>query len=105
MTYKVFVDDNFHYMGESERYELGDFPTLEAAIEAARKIVDEYLVSALQSGVTPQALLANYLCFGEDPYIVALVPAESGVLFSGRDYARGRCYELCQSVHDRANDG
>jgi hypothetical protein len=105
MTYKVLVDDNFHYMDESERYELGEFPTLEAAIEAARKIVDEYLVSALQSGVAAQALMANYLCFGEDPYIVPLVPAESGILFSARDYARGRCDQLCHSVHNRANDG
>lgn len=30
--YKVMVDDNFHYMDESERYELGIFPTAEEAI-------------------------------------------------------------------------
>ena len=29
MTYKVFVDDNFHYMDESERYALGEYATLE----------------------------------------------------------------------------
>ena len=34
------VDDNYHYMDESERYQHGEFATLDAAIEAARKIVD-----------------------------------------------------------------
>jgi hypothetical protein len=27
--YRVMVDDNFHYMDESERYTLGEFKTLD----------------------------------------------------------------------------
>ena len=94
MPYKVLVDDNYHYMDESARYELGDFPTLDAAVEASRKIVDEYLLSAASSTGTADALMASYVQFGEDPYIIALGEKESGVLFSARDYARRRCAEL-----------
>jgi hypothetical protein len=41
--YKVIVDDNFHYMDESERYEHGVFATAEEAIAACKRIVDEDL--------------------------------------------------------------
>jgi hypothetical protein len=95
MTFKVFVDDNFHYMDESERYELGEFSTLDAAIEASKKIVDEYLLSAYHPGMTAQALFESYTSFGEDPYIVATPSKETDVLFSAWDYAKRRCYELC----------
>jgi hypothetical protein len=101
MAYKVLVDDNFHYMDESERYELGVFHTLDAAIEASKKIVDEYLLSAYQAGMTTAALSTSYLFFGEDPYIVAMETEQAGVLFSARDYARRRCEELCLPKGDR----
>src|SRR3972149_10058061 len=104
MRYKVLVDDNFHYMDESERYELGEFPTLAAAIEASRKIVDEYLLSAYRPGMTTAALVTSYVLFGEDPYVVALGPEASGVLFSARDYARRRCEELCRPSEGRDKD-
>jgi hypothetical protein len=95
MTYKVVVDDNFHYMEESERYELGEFPTLDAAIKASRKIVDEYLASAYQPGVTARALFASYTSFGEEPYITPSTPEETEVLFSAWAYAKRRCEEIC----------
>jgi len=96
MPFKVLVDDNFHYMDESERYELGDFQTLDAAIAAARRVVDEYLQSAFEPGINSDTLLATYLQFGEDPFIIASDAAHSGVLFSARDYARERCEEICR---------
>jgi hypothetical protein len=105
MIYKVFVDDNFHYMDESERYELGEFPTLDAAIEASKKIVDEYLLAAYQPGMTAQALFGSYTSFGADPYIVAMPSKETEVLFPAWDYAKRRCDELCAPVRDRDNDG
>ena len=96
MAYRVLVDDNFHYMDQSERYALGEFPTLDAAIEASRKIVNDYLLSAYHPGVTAQALFASYTSFGEDPHIVALAPEEeTAVLFSAGDYAKHRCDEMC----------
>jgi hypothetical protein len=100
MTYKVLVDDNFHYMDESERYELGDFSTLDAAIEASAKIVDEYLRSAHKPGMSAQDLFSSYMSFGEDPFILATASQETEVLFSARDYAKRRCDELCVPVQD-----
>ena len=93
MRYTVYVDDNFHYMDESERYRLGDFPTAEAAVAAAKKIVDEYLDSAYEPGMTAEELNHSYVCFGEDPYIV---PQDPGSKFSAWDYARESCGELCR---------
>jgi hypothetical protein len=105
MTFKVFVDDNFHFMDESERYELGEFPTLNAAIEASKKIVDEYLLSAYLPGMAAQALFESYTSFGEDPYVVATPSKEIGVPFSAWDYAKHRCDELCMAAPDRDDDG
>jgi hypothetical protein len=41
--YVVFVDDNFHYMDEEERYKSGDYATLEEAVSKCRRIVDDFL--------------------------------------------------------------
>ena len=98
MPFKVLVDDNFHYMDDSERYELGTFPTLEPAAEAARLVVDEYLQSAYEPGMTSDTLLETYLSFGEDPFTVSTGGAPSGVLFSARDYGRTRCEAMCRQV-------
>ncbi len=93
MSYTVYVDDNFNYMDESERYKLGEFETAEAAVAAAKRIVDEYLASAYEPGMTPAELNHSYVCFGEDPFIV---PQDPDSKFSAWDYARARCDELCR---------
>jgi len=95
MTYKVFVDDNYHYMDESERYLLGDFESLEAAVAACKKIVDEFLVSSHRPGMTSAELLTQYIHFGEDPYIFA---GDGIVHFSARDYASVRVREICRDI-------
>jgi len=84
--YTVFVDDNFHYMDEDERYTLGVFATPEEAIAACRSIVDGCIGS--EPGATAETLFKNYAMFGEDPFIVP------GVGFSAWDYAKRRCAEL-----------
>ena len=71
MTYKVFVDDNFHFMDESKRHEFDEFPTLDAAIGASKQIVDGYLVSACESGMTADALFESYASFGQDAFVRA----------------------------------
>lgn len=97
MPFTVMVDDNYHYMDESERYKLGEYSTLSAAIEAARQVVDEFLMSAYQAGMTTDALITSYVMFGEDPFILSSDPAHAGVLFSARDYARERCQAICET--------
>jgi hypothetical protein len=91
ITYTVFVDDNFHYMDESERYKLGDFSTCEAAIAACKAIVDEYLASAYEPGMNSSELLYCYHTFGEDPFIIS----GPNCSFSAWDYAQQRCQEIC----------
>lgn len=91
--YKVFVNDNFHYMDETERYELGTFETCEEAINACKKIVDEYLMSAYKKGMMSNELYESYLMFGEDPFIVC---EDNHCTFSAWDYAKKKCGAVCE---------
>lgn len=92
--FEVFVDDNFHYMDESERYRLGAFPTCETAIEACRRIVDECLTWAYRPGMSLGELWQTYSMFGEDPFVMP--PAGVACTFSAWEYARERCREMCE---------
>ena len=95
-TYTVFVDDNFHYMDESERYELGEFDSCESAVAACKRIVDEFLQGSLGSDELQNETLQDrlwklYSMFGDDPFIRTTDPA---CKFSSWDYASRRCAEL-----------
>jgi hypothetical protein len=92
MKYRVLVDDNFHYMDESERYELGQFDTLEAAVAACKSLVDEFLLSAYHPGMMVGELLKQYAFFGEDPFVDT---GDGTVPFSARDYASEKAREIC----------
>lgn len=95
MPYVVMVDDNFHYMDESERYRAGEFATAEEAVARCRQIVDEYLDDAqkIEENSTATALWQSYVMFGEDPFVVA--KGAEPVHFSAWTYARERCEERC----------
>lgn len=88
----VYVDDNFHYMDEDERYCLGTFETLDAAVAACQKIVDEFLQD--NPAKTADDLYDQYTSFGEDPWIKGPSPAPDTPPFSAWDYARKRCNDL-----------
>jgi hypothetical protein len=93
--YKVMVDDNFHYMEEDERYEVATLSTIEEAMTACKRIVDNDL-SALAKGknYTPDELYEHYVSFGSDPFIVALDPKDDRPCFSAWDYAKERSQVL-----------
>ena len=95
MPYRVIIADNFHHGDESENYTLGNYDSLDAAVAAAKQVVDEYLASALEPGMDASSLYSSYTAFGEDPYILG--PEPRGVLFSAWDYARERCHALCST--------
>jgi len=95
--YTVMIDDNYHYMDKDERYQHDEFATATEAIMAARKIVDSYLASAYQPGMSAAALYSSYTMFGEDPYIVS--PGES-VEFSAWDYAKACSEEICRDLKE-----
>jgi|SRR5579864_2320858 len=91
MPYKVVIDDNYHYMDESERFTHGEFEDLQAAIEACKKIVEESLRDAYTPGMSAAELFHGYVGFGQDPWI----SGGEGVPFSAWTYARQRCDEIC----------
>lgn len=93
MRYRVLVDDDFHYRDESERYELGEFETLEEAVAACKRVVDEFLMSNYRPGMTAAELYTQYALFGEDSFVV--YSGQQTVPFSARDYASRRVEQIC----------
>ena len=91
MRYVVYVDDNFHHMDESKRYKLGEFASCEEAIEACKKIVDEFFSHTFDESITYEELYHGYTMYGEDPFIVS---GDRDCFFSAWDYAKKRCREL-----------
>jgi hypothetical protein len=92
MTWRVTIADNFHYMDESEHVSGGEYATYEDALARAKKIVDDSLWDTWQAGDMPDALMARYVMFGDDPFIV---PAGEP-RFSARDHARSRVEAICR---------
>ena len=92
MKFKVFVDDNFHYQDESERYQHGEFDTWEEAVVACKAIVDRNLEDMFSADKSAGELYSHYTSFGDDPFVL---PAAPGRSFSAWDYAKQRCEELC----------
>lgn len=93
-NYTVFVDDNFHYMDESERYLNGKYETEEEALSVCRKIVDDYLLNAYQPDITAKELYESYVCHGEDPFIRG--GDGKGTGFSAWSYAEKRSIEIVE---------
>ncbi len=93
-NYTVLVDDNFHYMDEGEQYQLGKFDSCETAVAACKRIVDDFLLSSLETPRSQDALWGLFTAFGDSPLIVT---ADSSCKFSAWDYARQRCATLAQS--------
>ena len=90
--YTVYVDDNYHYMDESERYTLGEFDTYQTALKAAKNLVDESLAHLYKKGMSERELYSAYHFFGEDPFIS---PDEGNPRFSAWDFAKERCPVIC----------
>ena len=97
--YVVFVDDNFHYMDEDERYKKSDYDTFEAAVQACQKIVDDFLKGQYKPGMSSEELFDQYTNFGEDPFIRG--PRTD---FSAWGYASQRCRALCGYQIDNKGD-
>lgn len=101
MTFKVFIDDKFHSMDESERILHGEYDSYETAVSVCKEIVDECLEQNFKPGVTSEGLYAWYKGMGDDPFIL---PGRSSGAFSAWDYAKEKCSELCRA-HQSSIDG
>ena len=98
MTFKVFVDDNFHFMDEEERDLHGEYGTREEAVAAARAIVNASLADLYREGMSAEQLLEQYKSFGDDPFVA---PSDDSTRFSAWDYASERCREICGGEEKR----
>lgn len=96
-TFKVFIDDNSHYMDETYRDFYGEYDSCEEAITVCKALVDESLRVNFKEGMTAEELFKQYTTFGEDPF----VPSNGECPFSAWNYARERCEEIC----GRGNSG
>jgi hypothetical protein len=91
--FEVYVDDNFHYQDESERYKQGEYDTYEEAVKVCREIVDGELLHLYEKGASAADLYSSYTSFGEDPFVR---PSPKGQRFSAWEYANLRCEEMCK---------
>ena len=96
--YKVYVDDNSHYQDNSQRYLKGSYTDCEAAVNASKQIVDDFLAKAYGKDKTEDQLWSNYTNWGEEPFIVA-IEGEKDCSFSAWDYAK----ERIKAILDKAN--
>jgi hypothetical protein len=94
MSYRVMVDENFHYQDPESRWTLGTFDTAEEALAACRRMVDDDLMNLHKPGMAADALLTGYRALGDDPFIVP-VDGAAAVEFSAWDYAEERCKAIC----------
>jgi len=88
--YVVYVDDNFHFMDESERYCAGKFDSPDDAIAKCVEIVESSLEGSAKIENNAAALYSSYTMFGEDPFIVG----PTNIEFSAWDYAKKRSEEI-----------
>lgn len=88
LAFEIWIDDNFHYMDEDERYSGGRYTTYEEALRRAYEVVEHSLGESYKPGMTATELYSSYTSFGEDPWIT---PTPEGVeAFSAWKYAEKR---------------
>lgn len=101
--FEVFVDDNFHYMDEDERYSGGEFDYYEEAIEYCKGIVDNFLRECYKPGMKADDLYDHYLHFGEDPFIRINNEVDKEIVeiikkYSSRDFAKKQSIDMCNTA-------
>jgi len=99
MPFRLTLFDNFHPYEPDEQREGGVFPTLDAAIAAAKAYINGDLAHFLEEErqsrgePTPERLFSRFRSFGELP----VVYDEAGKsAFDGWAYCRERTGEMCK---------
>jgi hypothetical protein len=86
--YRVRVNENSHYMDESESYDYDSYDDCASAIAACKAMVDNFFATSSGGATTADELFRIYTTFGDDPYVISRDPA---CTFSAWDYAREKC--------------
>ena len=100
LKYELYVDDNYYYMDEDERYKAGEFDTLEGAIAEAKRIIDDFLLTTYKKnpGFSAVDLFKEYTKYGVDPWIL---PNYSK--YNSWEYAEKRSKEICAMKESAIN--
>ncbi len=96
--YIVKVDDNFHYMDESERYTAGSYDTLKDAIKKCKEITIQSLEGFYEKDIKPNKLLAQWSFFGDDPFIITKDESQNKIPFSARKFITTK---LCKEIIEK----
>ena len=81
---------------ENQLRRIGEYETLEEAVAASKRAIDEFLLREHKKGMTAEQVYAQYRGFGEVPCIfrddgqTMSIPG-----FNHWQYARARCDEIC----------
>jgi hypothetical protein len=94
-TYQLIVQDKLEPDEDKNCSLAQEFETEEAAIKAAKAVIDDYIEGdyALNPNDRPLTLLDSFLDFGLIPFIIG--PKDTYTHFNARRYAEARCYEVC----------
>lgn len=92
--YFIYVDDNFHYMDEDERYTAACFENYQDAVKYCKNFVDKELLRMYKPGMTGAKLYDDYTDFGEDPFIRPHNDNEE--YFSAWKYAEKKSIDICK---------
>ncbi len=103
-TYTVYVDDNYHYMDESERYKQGVYHSCEEAVAVCKRIVEESLQESVEPGKKEEDCYAGYTMFGDDPWISCDENPRT-CNFSAWTYARERISEMFRQAKESYSTG
>jgi hypothetical protein len=98
--YTVRVDDNYHYMDESERYDDSSYATLEEAIKRCEELTIESIKGCYEKGIDASKLMAQWAMFGEDPFIVG--GKEKKPPFSAREFISEKlCAKIIKEIENK----
>ena len=81
--------------GSSAGRHIGNYPTLDAAIKAAQTMIDSFLLSNYQPGMTEAELFAIYKNSGEVIFILSGEDYTTNISsFNHFQYAELKCHEI-----------
>jgi len=86
---QVYSDCIFN--NQSPWIRIGEFDCLCEAIEAYKKVVDDFLCSPINVFINPDRLVSTFLSYGDIP---AIIGAENLKSFNVYEYLTQRCKEI-----------
>jgi len=93
MSYRLYLDANFHQIDTSARAMAGEYDSHALAVMAAQEHINGILQSEYREGMSAEDLMRAYITRAEEPFII---PDDEIKPFTGREYATLRSQYLCR---------